>query len=246
MYGAFIRWGIGFNCGVSESITLYCIQSCRIGKNTINNIGIDYHVAEKIAQEGLIRYYTVQYDWLDRLQNSLPIPSALGNCIKMAYSEHNSWKDWLPTRLITRSFIAHSMLKIIKVMCKYKPWNNWNAITGEYNKVQEIPLEIFPIKEEKQGISWQECCESAIKKGNITEFSALLSLDHKPCDINVLAQQSVRTANGQFIKALIESRYGQTIKMLQSKGQKVFTFSCAKWPSYTIAAFIEKWINSKH
>lgn len=35
-----------------------------------------------------------------------------------------------------------------------------------------------------------------------------------------MAQQSVRTANGQFIKALIESRYGQTIKMLQSKGQK--------------------------
>lgn len=191
-----------------------------LAKNTINNIGIDYHVAEKMAQEGLIRYYTVQYDWLDGLQNSLPIPSALGNCIKMAYSEHSSWKNWLPTRLLTRSFIAHSMLKIIRVMCKHKPWNNWNAITGEYNKVQEIPLEIFPTKEEKQEMSWQECCESAIKKGNITEFSALLSLDHKPCDISLLAQQSVRTVNGQFMAALMESQYGQTIKMFQSRGQK--------------------------
>ena len=69
-------------------------------------------------------------------------------------------------------------------------------------------------------MSWQECCESAIRKGNITEFSALLSLGHKPCDINFLAQHSVRTANGQFMKILIESRYGQTIKMFQSREQK--------------------------
>ncbi len=39
--------------------------------------------------------------------------------------------------------------------------------------------------------------------------------------------------------ALMESQYGQTIKMFQSRGQKYFAFSCAKWPSYTIATFIK-------
>lgn len=212
--------GLSSIAALSSQSPCIAFSPAGLAKNTINNIGIDYHVAEKIAQEGLIRFYTVQYDWLDALQNSLPIPSALGNCIKMAYSEQNSWKDWFPHRLLTRGFIAHTMLKIIKVMCKQKPWNNWNAITGEYNKVQEVPLKIFPNREESQNTNWQECCKNAMKKGNTAEFSALLALDNKSCEIANLAQQSVRAVNGQFMQILIESQYGQTIKTMRSKNHK--------------------------
>lgn len=168
----------------------------------------------------MIRFYTVQYDWLDSLQNTLPIPSALGTRIKMAYSEQSSWKNWLPHRLLTRSFIAHTMVKIIKVMCKQKPWNNWNAITGEYDKAVEIPLKLFPTVDEQQKTNWQECCESAIKKGNIVEFSNLLELDNKSGDLDFLAQQSARATNGQFMQVLLESSYGQAIKNTQLKQQK--------------------------
>ncbi|EJD6611840.1 ankyrin repeat domain-containing protein [Providencia alcalifaciens] len=191
-----------------------------LSKSTVNKVGIDYHMAEKVAQEGLIRFYTVQYDWLDSLQNSLPIPSALGNCIKMPYSEQSSWKNWLPHRLLTRSFIAHTMVKIIKMMCMHKPWNNWNALTGEYNKIQEIPLTVFPNPEEQQVLNWQEGCKKAIKAGDINEFSAILVRHHKPSDIDFLARQSVSAMNGQFMQVLIESQYGQLIKSMQSKEQK--------------------------
>ena len=186
-----------------------------LAKNTVNRIGLDYDIAEQIARDGLIRFYTVQYDWLDSLQNTLPIPSALGTRIKMAYSEQSSWKNWLPHRLLTRSFIAHSMVKIIKMMCKHKPWNNWNAITGEYDKGVEIPLKLFPTADEKQNINWQECCKSAIKKGNIVEFSNLIKSHDKSCDINFLAQQSARAINGQFMQVLLDSPYGQAIKSSQ-------------------------------
>ncbi|WP_369310621.1 ankyrin repeat domain-containing protein [Providencia rettgeri] len=191
-----------------------------LAKNTVNRIGLNYDVAEQLAGEGLIRFYTVQYDWLDSLQNTLPIPSALGTRIKMAYSEQSSWKNWLPHRLLTRSFIAHTMVKIIKVMCKQKPWNNWNAITGEYDKAVEIPLKLFPTVDEQQKTNWQECCESAIKKGNIVEFSNLLELDNKSGDLDFLAQQSARATNGQFMQVLLESSYGQAIKNTQLKQQK--------------------------
>lgn len=191
-----------------------------LAESTLNKVGIDYQIAEKTAHEGMIRFYSVEYDWLDALQNSLPIPSALGNRIKMAYSEHSSWKNWLPHRLLTRSFIAHSMFKIIQVMYKQKPWNNWNAITGEYNKMQETPLEVFPSNDEQQGKNWQECCINSIRKGNVAEFCALLALHNKPCDMDFLAHQSVRAVNGQFMQILIESSYGRTIKNIQSKEQK--------------------------
>ncbi|MGG4609916.1 ankyrin repeat domain-containing protein [Providencia sp. Me31A] len=191
-----------------------------LAESTLNKVGIDYQIAEKTAQEGMIRFYSVEYDWLDALQNSLPIPTALGNRIKMAYSEHRSWKNWLPHRLLTRSFIAHTMVKIIQVMHKQKPWNNWNAITGEYNEMQEIPLAVFPPHEEPQDKNWQECCKNVIKRGNIAEFSTLLALHDKSCDIDFLAHQSVRAMNGQFMQILIESSYGRTIKNIQSKEQK--------------------------
>ncbi|GAB1439536.1 hypothetical protein MASR2M36_23100 [Providencia sp.] len=191
-----------------------------LAKSTLNKVGIDYQIAEKTAQEGMIRFYSVEYDWLDALQNSLPIPTALGNRIKMAYSEHSSWKNWLPHRLLTRSLIAHSMFKIIQVMYKQKPWNNWNAITSEYNKIQEVSLAVFPTNNERQEKNWQECCIDSIRKGNVAEFSSLLALHNKPCDIDFLAYQSVRAVNGQFMQILIESHYGQTIKNMQCREQK--------------------------
>lgn len=191
-----------------------------LARNTVNKIGLDYDVAERMANEGLIRFYTVQYDWLDSLQNTLPIPSALGTRIKMAYSEQSSWKNWLPHRLLTRSFIAHTMVKIIKVMCKHKPWNNWNAITGEYDKAVELPLKVFPIIEEQQKINWQESCKSAIKKGNVVEFSNLLECHNKACDLDFLANQSARAMNGQFMQILLDSQYGQAIKNTQLIQQK--------------------------
>lgn len=191
-----------------------------LAKNTVNKMGIDYRIAEQTANEGLIRFYTVQYDWLDSLQNTLPIPSALGTRIKMAYSEQSSWKNWLPHRLLTRSFVAHTMVKIIRAMCKHKPWNNWNAITGEYDKAVEIPLEVFPTIEEQQKINWQECCKMAIKKGNVVEFSNLLARHNKSGDLDFLAHQSAQAMNGQFMQVLLESPYGQAIKNTQLMQQK--------------------------
>lgn len=191
-----------------------------LAKNTVKHIGMDYNMAKKIADEGLIRFYLVQYDWLDTLQNTLPIPSSLGNRIKMAYSEHDSWKDWLPHRLLTRSFIAHSMVKIVRMMCKYQPWNNWNALTGDYEEKKGTIITELPTPEEIKATTWQESCKNAIKNGNITEFSQLIKLNEKQADIVFLAKQSVGASNSQFMQLLIESPYGKTIKNIQSMQQK--------------------------
>lgn len=212
--------GLASIAGLASQSPCISFSPSGLAQNTVHKIGMDYNIAKQQADEGLIRFYTVQYDWLDAFQNTLPIPSALGNRIKMAYSEHNSWKDWLPHRLLTRSFIAHSMFKIIRMMCKHKPWNNWNAITGEFDKTADSMLNEFPNVELKQSFNWQESCKNSIKKENISEFKALLSMKNKHCDIDKLAMQSVRAGNSQFIKVLLESPYGQGIKKMQLAQQK--------------------------
>ena len=191
-----------------------------LAKNTVKHIGIDYPVASKIANEGLIRFYTVQYDWLDTLQNSLPVPPALGNCIKMAYSENDSWKDWLPHRLLTRSFIAHTIVKIIRIMCRQKPWNNWNALTGEFEEQQGTKLADLPSPEEIEAANWQEKCKSIIQKGDIADFRKLIESNEGQSNIVFLAKQSAYASNGQFMQILLESPYGQSIKNMQSIQQK--------------------------
>lgn len=191
-----------------------------LAQNTVKQIGIDYQIAKKMANDGLIRFYSVQYDWLDTLQNTLPIPSALGNQIKMAYSEHSSWTDWLPHRLLTRSFIAHSMVKVARMMCKHKPWNSWSAITGEFEDKLNTMLTDLPSVEEHEATHWQACCKRAIKHGNVAEFSELLNLEYKQSDIIFAANQSALAMNSQFMQALIESSHGNLIKTLQLMEQE--------------------------
>ncbi|BBG59450.1 ankyrin repeat domain-containing protein [Providencia rustigianii] len=212
--------GLASIAGLASQSPCISFSPAGLAQSTVQKIGMDYYLAKKMADNGLMRFYTVQYDWLDALQNTLPIPPALGNRIKMAYSEQSSWKDWLPHRLLTRSFIAHTMVKITRMMCKYKPWNNWNAITGEFDKQVDIMLTEFPTIEEQKIINWQESCKNAIKQGNINEFSTLLSMNNKQCNIDSLAMQSVRSVNSQFIKVLLKSSYGKGIQNMKLAQQK--------------------------
>ena len=78
----------------------------------------------------------------------------------------------------------------------------------------------FPTVEEQKIINWQESCKNAIKQGNINEFSTLLSMNNKQCNIDSLAMQSARSVNSQFIKVLLKSSYGKGIQNMKLAQQK--------------------------
>ena len=212
--------GLASIAALASQSPCICFSPAGLAKNTVKQIGMDYRIAKQMADEGLMRFYSVQYDWLDTLQNTLPIPPALGNQIKMAYSEHISWKDWLPHRMLARSFIAHSMVKVVRMMCKHKPWNSWNAITGEFEDKLGSMFTDLPSMEDSEATYWQARCKNAISNNNIVEFSELLNLDHKPSDTLFAANKSALAMNSQFMQLLIESPDTNPIKTIQLMEQK--------------------------
>lgn len=107
-----------------------------LAANTLNVIGIKESEILQHVDKGLIRYYTVKYDFLDGLQQSLPIPKSIGNRIELPYKHQNSpiLKN-LPYHSITRHFVAHFIGTIVEMLYLHQPWN-MESILSE-------PLESF-------------------------------------------------------------------------------------------------------
>ncbi|ELX8378403.1 ankyrin repeat domain-containing protein [Providencia vermicola] len=185
-----------------------------IAKNTLRQIGMDYQEAKKMAENGLSRFYVVRYDWLDLLQSLSPFPSALGSRILLDYyDDRKSWRDWLPHRIVTRNFIAHTMPKILKMMCHFAPWSNYQKVVNDdFDKqLEEFSCNVSS-SHDHYTECWQNCCENSIRQGNITEFSRLVAISNKTAQFDELVSYTVRSTDPEFMQILLNSFYAKEIK----------------------------------
>lgn len=206
--------------------------SAGIAVNTIKQIGMDYYKAKKMAEDGLVRYYVVRYDWLDILQSVNPVPQPLGNKFLLDYNyneQDGTWRDWLPHRFIGRCFNAHSIIKILKMMCYFAPWEHYAKMA--YNDLDE-QFERFnselPLFNNNELKSWQDCCEKNIKQGNVAEFSKRVALRNKPVNISELVSYSFRSTNAEFMKILFDSSYASEIKKYHLAQERTYLHLAAQ------------------
>ncbi|SFN67566.1 alpha/beta hydrolase [Xenorhabdus japonica] len=96
-----------------------------VSDETLKRMGVSPEVARELADNGLIRHYAVQHDWLDILQKKLPVPKPMGNTIdlKYEYELKNVW-DALPHRYGLHSFKAHFLEAVLELMTEQEPWLN--------------------------------------------------------------------------------------------------------------------------
>lgn len=206
--------GLATFASIASGSPCVAFSSAGVAENTIKNVGLDYQQAKKRAEDGLVRFYVVRYDWLDLLQSVARIPPALGSKIVMDYHEDGAnWRDWLPHRYLQYSFIAHLMPKILSMMCHFTPWRDWRPTAyGDLNEQLAQFSNEWPMMDDDRLTNWQGCCENCIKQGNEKAFAELLTLKNKPVTINELVSYSVRSADAQFMKLLFDSTYASAIK----------------------------------
>lgn len=222
--------GLATFAALASNTPCIAFSSAGVARNTIQQIGMDYESAKQRANEGLVRFYVVQYDWLDLLQSLKPFPPALGSKIILDYYEDGkTWRDWLPHRLLTRNFIAHSMPKILKMMCHFAPWSSDRRI---FNDDIEVQLEQFSYGlsffHNDQTDCWQRCCENSIKQGNIAKFKHLISAGNKPAHLDKLVGYSVRSTDPEFMKTLFASSYASEIKKTHLGHERTFLHLAAQ------------------
>ncbi|MGI3427825.1 ankyrin repeat domain-containing protein [Providencia stuartii] len=206
--------GLATFAALASQTPCIAFSSAGVSANTIKQIGMDYETAKQVAKDGLVRFYVVRYDWLDLLQSVMPFPPALGNKIVLDYYKgEKTWRDWLPHRLLTRNFIAHTMPKILKMMCHFTPWVNKQAmVNDDFNTQLEEFSCNFALSHDSTLADWQNSCENSIKQGNVTEFSTLLSMRNKPANFNELLGYAVRSTDPRFMKILLSSAYTDEIR----------------------------------
>lgn len=222
--------GLATFAALASNTPCIAFSSAGVAKNTIQRIGMDYEKAKQIANDGLVRFYVVRYDWLDLLQSLKPFPPALGNKIILDYyNEGKTWRDWLPHRLLTRNFIAHGMPKILKMMCHFTPWENDSRVVNDDIEVQleqfSYGLSFF---HDDQTDCWQGCCENSIKQGNIAGFTNLISVGNKPVHLDKLVGYSVRSTDPEFMKVLLASSYASDIKKVHLGNERTFLHLAAQ------------------
>ncbi|EKT64568.1 ankyrin repeat domain-containing protein [Providencia burhodogranariea] len=206
--------GLATFASIASQSPCISFTSAGVSANTLKQIGMDYYKAKKMSEDGLVRYYVVRYDWLDWLQSLKPAPPALGNKILLDYhGKNSSWLDWLPHNYVTRNFIAHSMFKILKMMCHFAPWEHYADMiyNDSYEQLEKFNDELLLFNNNELK-SWKGCCQKSIQQENITEFSKLVTLSNKPVNISELVSYSVRSINAEFMKLLFDSSYASEIK----------------------------------
>ncbi|MCW2255392.1 hypothetical protein M2263_001483 [Providencia alcalifaciens] len=222
--------GLATFASIASQSPCIAFSSAGVSVNSLNQIGMDYNKVKKMADNGLVRFYVIRYDWLDLLQSVKPIPPALGNKIMIDYSdEGESWLDWLPHRFAIRSFIAHSMPKILKMMCHFAPWEHH---TGMIDNDLDDQLERFTNElssfNNNTLKSWQDCCKQSIKQVNVAEFSKLIALNNMPVNISELVGYSFRSTNAEFMALLFDSSYASEIKKNHLGQEKTYLHLAAQ------------------
>ncbi|MEQ1964597.1 phospholipase [Xenorhabdus khoisanae] len=105
---------------------------------TLKRMGVSPEVARELADSGLIRHYSVQYDWLGDLQKALPVPQPMGNTIELKYELGSIWDSILPHRYGLHSFKAHFLEAVLELMTEQKPWlNNGDAMLASTDVTDE-------------------------------------------------------------------------------------------------------------
>lgn len=216
--------GLATFAALASNTPCIAFSSAGVARNTIQRIGMDYETAKQVANDGLVRFYVVRYDWLDLLQTLKPFPPALGNKIILDYYEEGrTWRDWLPDRLLTRNFIAHGMPKILKMMCHFAPWaNDYRVINDDIEAQLEQFSDGLSFFHDQQADCWQDGCENSIKQGNIVEFTNLISIANKPAHLDKLVGYSVRSTDPEFMKILLASSYASEIKKIHLDNERTF------------------------
>ncbi|OTA14746.1 phospholipase A [Xenorhabdus vietnamensis] len=112
-------------------------NSAGVSDATLKHMGILPEVARELAGSGLIRHYTVQHDWLDNLQKTLPVPQPMGSTIGLEYELDSIW-DKLPHRYGFHSFKAHFLEAVLELMTEQKPWlNNHDTMLASIDSTDE-------------------------------------------------------------------------------------------------------------
>ncbi|MDC9589710.1 phospholipase [Xenorhabdus sp. XENO-10] len=110
-----------------------------VSDETLKRMGVSPEVARELADNGLIRHYAVQHDWLNILQKKLPVPQPMGNTIELEYEyELDSIWDILPHRYGLHSFKAHFLEAVLELMTDQKPWlNNHDTMLASADSADE-------------------------------------------------------------------------------------------------------------
>lgn len=106
-----------------------------LAANTLNSIEIKESEIIQRVNEGAIRYYTVKYDFLDTIQQNLPIPKSIGSRFPLPYKYNNSLFHPL-----TRHFIAHFIGTIVEMLYQHQPWNNSSLL---FDSVEPAELDFY-------------------------------------------------------------------------------------------------------
>ncbi|OTA19412.1 phospholipase A [Xenorhabdus beddingii] len=99
-------------------------NSVGVSDPTLERMGVSPEVAREMADNGLIRHYSVQYDWLGDLQKALPVPQPMGHQIDLEYELKNAGGAIFPYRYGLHTFKAHFLEAVLELMTVHEPWLN--------------------------------------------------------------------------------------------------------------------------
>ncbi|REF27512.1 hypothetical protein BDD26_2300 [Xenorhabdus cabanillasii] len=100
-------------------------NSAGVSDWTLKRMGWSPEVAREMAENGLIRNYIVENDWLHNLQKRLPLPQPMGNQILLEneYEPEDNIVDLIVNySYALHSFKAHFLEAIQELLVIHKPW----------------------------------------------------------------------------------------------------------------------------
>ncbi|MGJ0635803.1 phospholipase [Xenorhabdus bovienii] len=123
-----------------------------VSDSTLKSMGLSPKASREVAENGLIRNYIVEHDWLDNLQKTLPIPQPMGNKILLEYEyEPEGILDSIfAYRYAFHSFKAHFMEAVQELLTVHKPWLNK---AGEMIAATEDSMQNKAIPMQKQALN---------------------------------------------------------------------------------------------
>ncbi|WP_446470838.1 phospholipase [Xenorhabdus stockiae] len=110
-------------------------NSAGVSDWTLKRMGWSPGAGREIAEQGLIRNYIVEHDWLDNLQKALPIPQPMGSQILLEYEykPENFIDSIVRYSYALHSFKAHFLEAVQELMVIHKPWQG-KEDSKEYGK----------------------------------------------------------------------------------------------------------------
>ncbi|PHM38239.1 alpha/beta hydrolase [Xenorhabdus innexi] len=107
-------------------------NSAGVSDWTLKRMGWSPGAGREIAEQGLIRNYIVEHDWLDNLQKALPIPQPMGSQILLEYEykPENFIDSIVRYSYALHSFKAHFLEAVQELLVIHKPWQGKGDSTG--------------------------------------------------------------------------------------------------------------------